>query len=505
MEEDQLIFFNINFTQLLKIALVFSAAFYLIIYLWVAYFRLQYPFDLEWIEGGMVDQVQRIVNGEGIYIAPSINFVPFIYPPLYFYLSAVASILLGGGLFPLRLVSFIASLVSFILIYLIVRDETKNSLAAFLSAGLFPAAFRVTGAWLDIARVDSLFVTLWLLFIYFARGKKTLAYSMLTGALVAMAFLTKQTALMTCLPVIVYLFWQNWKYALSLLIVATVIIGMVTLFMERASSGWYTYYVFSLLTQQTEWEPWRFVSFWTDDLMVHVPIAILFTIFFLSMPKKARPILIKWLSVLAGALAGSFITRVKLGGYDNVLLPAYAAISILFGLGLSESLKLANQLFISYRSRIVLLIYISCLIQLLILFYNPIEQIPTKADLDEGYKLVKFLSTVSGEVYIPDHGYLATLAGKKVYAHHSAIWDVVRGNKQSTGKGLLTEDLDAAIRQQLFDVIILDSEWNYCCSEISQYYSIETYRYPDESAFYTITGWKRRPTYIFYAKRLKEQ
>src|SRR5258706_1459799 len=503
MKEDELIFFNINFTQLLRIASIFSAVAYLIIYLWVAYHRLQYPFDLEWIEGGMADQVQRIVNGESIYVAPSINFVPFLYPPLYFYFSALASIALGGGLFPLRLVSFIASLISFTSIYLIVHDETKNSYAALLSAGLFVATFRVTGAWLDIARVDSLFLAFSLLVVYFVRGGKSFIHSILIGILIAMAFLTKQTALIAFLPVVIYLFWQDWKYTLSLSFIAVLIIGTTTLILEHTSSGWYTYYVFRLLSQQTDWEPWRFVSFWTDDLLVHLPLAILFTIFLFSMQKQARSFLIKWLSILAGALAGSFVTRVKLGGYDNVLLPAYAAISILFGSGLNEALKIANQLYASYRSRIVLLIHISCLIQLLILFYNPYDQVPTKAAADQGYRLVPFLSTVNGAVYPLDYVRLAALAGKKVYAHHSAIWDVVRGDKQTLGKSLLTEDLDAAIRQQLFDVIILDSDWNYCCSDISQYYTIDNYGYPNESVFYTITGWKRRPTYIFVAKRLK--
>src|SRR5258706_9246475 len=211
MKEDELIFFNINFTQLLRIASIFSAVAYLIIYLWVAYHRLQYPFDLEWIEGGMADQVQRIVNGESIYVAPSINFVPFLYPPLYFYFSALASIALGGGLFPLRLVSFIASLISFTSLYLIVHDETKNSYAALLSAGLFVATFRVTGAWLDIARVDSLFLALWLLFVYFVRGGKTFFPFIIKSILIFTAVFTKKAAPIAFFSCVIFFFLPNLK------------------------------------------------------------------------------------------------------------------------------------------------------------------------------------------------------------------------------------------------------------------------------------------------------
>lgn len=504
MNYGKLLIFNLKITQLLKYALFFSAVSYITIYLWMAFYRLQYPFDLEWIEGGMLDQVQRLVNGESIYVKPDINFVPFLYPPLYFYLSAAASMVFGDGLLPLRLVSFGASLVSFTSIFLIVRNETKNLWTAFLSVGLFAATFRVTGAWLDIARVDSLFLALWLMFIYFARSGESLRSSLLAGIFAALAILTKQTTLVLCLPVLVYLFWWNKKHALVTLAVAALIAGTTTLILEYTSTGWYTYYVFRLLSQQTEWRSWMFASFWKDDLLVHLPLALLFVIFFLiGKPKHNQSTLLWWASVLVGALAGTFITRVKVGGYDNVLLPTYAILSILFGLGLEEALKTLNLVNADYKDRIEILIHIMCLCQLVILFYNPFAQIPTTADVNNGYNLVELISKVDGDVFIPDHGHLSILAGKQPYAHHSAIWDVLRGNQQTPEKELLADDLNAAIRQQVFDMIILDTEWNYCCAEIDQYYTKTGDVAYTDNAFLTVTGWKKRPTFIYIAKRLK--
>lgn len=504
MNYGKLLIFNLKITQLLKYALFFSAVSYITIYLWMAFYRLQYPFDLEWIEGGMLDQVQRLVNGESIYVKPDINFVPFLYPPLYFYLSAAASMVFGDGLLPLRLVSFGASLVSFTSIFLIVRNETKNLWTAFLSVGLFAATFRVTGAWLDIARVDSLFLALWLMFIYFARSGESLRSSLLAGIFAALAILTKQTTLVLCLPVLVYLFWWNKKHALVTLAVAALIAGTTTLILEYTSTGWYTYYVFRLLSQQTEWRSWMFASFWKDDLLVHLPLALLFVIFFLiGKPKHNQSTLLWWASVLVGALAGTFITRVKVGGYDNVLLPTYAILSVLFGLGLEEALKTLNLVNADYKDRIEILIHIMCLCQLVILFYNPFAQIPTTADVNNGYNLVELISKVDGDVFIPDHGHLSILAGKQPYAHHSAIWDILRGNQQTPEKELLSDDLNAAIRQQVFDMIILDTEWNYCCAEIDQYYTKTGDVAYTDNAFLTVTGWKKRPTYIYIAKRLK--
>ena len=45
--------------------------------------RIGYPYELEWMEGGSLQNVQRVVGGESIYVEPSIDFVPFLYTPLY--------------------------------------------------------------------------------------------------------------------------------------------------------------------------------------------------------------------------------------------------------------------------------------------------------------------------------------------------------------------------------------------------------------------------------------
>ncbi len=500
-------FINLKSPQLLRVALFSIAVAFLVMYLWIVYNRIRYPFDLEWIEGAMVNQVLRLIHGQGMYVAPSINYIPFYYTPVYFYFSALAALVFGIGLFPLRLVSFLASLVSFAAIFLIVRAETKNWWAAILSTGLFAATFRVTGAWLDIARVDSLFLAFWLLFVYFIIGRKSSLVAVLAGILAALAYLTKQTALITCAPVLVYLFWCNWKYGLICLGTATLIIGITTLVLNFASAGWYNYYVFGLLSTQTEWLPQEFITFWTDDLLVYLPVAILFaTFFFIGRPKQDRYSLLQWLSILAGALAGSFITRVKIGGYVNVLLPAYALLSILFGLGLAGLLKLIKQVQGELSGRLELLIQIACLIQLVILFYNPFAQIPTRADLQAGNTLVKMLSEVKGAVFVPDASYLPALAGKSTFANNAAIWNILLEHQETKGKALLTADISNAISQQSFDEIIVDGDidLDWCCAGIDQYYTRVGEVFQDPTVFYTVTGDKKRPTYIYIADRLRK-
>jgi 4-amino-4-deoxy-L-arabinose transferase-like glycosyltransferase len=62
----------------------------------------------------MVDHVLRVLSGQKLYVQPSLEFVPFIYPPLFVYLSAMVSMVTGVGFEPLRLVSFVSSLAVFL-------------------------------------------------------------------------------------------------------------------------------------------------------------------------------------------------------------------------------------------------------------------------------------------------------------------------------------------------------------------------------------------------------
>src|SRR5215831_5931129 len=45
--------------------------------------RVAYPYDLEWMEGGMLNHALRLADGRGIYVPPSVHFVPYLYTPLY--------------------------------------------------------------------------------------------------------------------------------------------------------------------------------------------------------------------------------------------------------------------------------------------------------------------------------------------------------------------------------------------------------------------------------------
>ena len=102
----------------------------------VAVARLGHPYELEWIEGGMRDVVRRLLAHQPMYAAPTIEYVPFLYPPLYFHAAALVARVTGEGFVALRAVSLIATLASFILIARLANRGHAGSFVGLIAAGV---------------------------------------------------------------------------------------------------------------------------------------------------------------------------------------------------------------------------------------------------------------------------------------------------------------------------------------------------------------------------------
>jgi hypothetical protein len=94
--------------RVLEAALATAALWYLGSYLVVALARVAYPYDLEWMEGGVLEHVARVLHGQPLYVPPSLEFTPYIYAPLYYYVGALFAKLFGLRLLALRMVSILA-------------------------------------------------------------------------------------------------------------------------------------------------------------------------------------------------------------------------------------------------------------------------------------------------------------------------------------------------------------------------------------------------------------
>jgi len=234
-------------------------------YLWIVVHRITYPFELEWMEGGSVEVVRCVVQGHNIYGPPSMRFTPWPYPPLYFWVSAAVSKVVGVGFFALRLVSFGASLFVLWLLYRIVSRETGDRIAGLVAAGIFAATFRLAGAWADIGRVDSLFLAFALGALLVARRAESPRQGAVAGLLFFCSFFTKQDGLLIALPVVAWMIVARRKVGVAALGVLGGLVMLSTVILDAFSHGWYQYYVFDELSSQGI-NPVNWVAFWRYDI-----------------------------------------------------------------------------------------------------------------------------------------------------------------------------------------------------------------------------------------------
>ena len=357
--------------------LIVGASAHVIVYIFIVAARLTYPFELEWMEGGAVVHVDRILRGQPLYAQPSLEFTAFVYAPLYFYVSAAFALLLGVGFIPLRLVSFLSSVGCLIFIFLIVRRRTGATLPAVLSSCLFAAAFRVTGAWFDIARVDSLFMCLLLAAIYAFWSPNRIARTVVAGVLLFLAFFTKQSTLVAGAGLMAAaLLRRHGSERLMLPILFGLLVIGTTVAMNAGTGGWYGYYVFDLPAQH-QIEGAYLLGFWTRDLALNFPVAIVMTITVVMNERRKQWATqgIEDAAILGGLVMASYLARIHSGGYANVLMPAVAGFSIFFGIGCAQA-----QARLTGQPLGRALLFVCAALQFFLLSYSPLDQIPSAAD-----------------------------------------------------------------------------------------------------------------------------
>ncbi len=502
-----LVLWNINkdyAVSLFKLIALLVALYYIVIYIVIFVYQVRYPFEIEWMEGGSVDHVIRILQGQKLYVEPSIEFVPYIYTPFYFYVSALFWLIFGVSFVPLRLVSFLSTIGCFVVIFFFVKKETKSNYWGIISTGVFAATYQLSGAWFNIGRVDPLATFLLILAVYLLKNHKSIPLLVISGVLTFLSFFTKQSIFLILAGLFIYSIVKHRLKSIAFIIPALLGIILSTIIANILSDGWYSYYIFELPKYHNFLEHLLY-AYWTKDIMSSFTIGMMFLLFYIlhTIPLKRDynkiTRFIFYLFVPLSFIFTSWLSRIHSGGYLNVLIPAFLMISILFIIGLSKVYdfiknRLNNKIYLIFM-------YVICIVQLALLFYLPTNYIPTKEDLRAGEHLVEVISKLEGEVIMPSTGYIPRLAGKNtMYAHNMAIYDVVRvrTNKQKPNeiKTILKKDIERAFSNKKYDAVITHRRNWY---GIQRYYKIkETLFKKDE--FVPVTGAGVRPRYVYVPK-----
>ena len=399
-------------------------------YLFVALSRLGYPFPVEWLESNSLVEVHRILAGRPLYTAPTVQYVPDGYPPLYFAVSAGLARVLGVSYLTLRLVSLVSSLCCFALLARLVQRETGSLAAGIGAAGLFAAAYSVTDTWFDVGRVDSLFLALSIGGLYAARWMRRTPGAVAAGVLLAGAALTKQTGLAEGVVVVAALLTGPRRgLACVAALTEITVLGVSTLVLGLASGGWYVYYVFELMGEHSLAGS-GFAWFWTA-LATGVGLAACAAL--IGAPRVPR--------VLAAGCAAlaveGYAALVHSDGTINDVLPAYLAVALLAGLALGRGAAAGRgtasggRAAWSWRVTVAPAVLILAQVAVLLAGLRPSQAIPTPADRSVGEQVLAGLRAIGGTVAVPGDPGLSLMAGMAPAAQEDAAHDVLRASDQA--------------------------------------------------------------------------
>jgi hypothetical protein len=435
--------------------------------------RYFYPYDLEWMEGGMLAHALQLSHGRSIYRAPSVEFIPYLYTPLYPAVVAGLGKLFGLSYQLGRAVS-IASVVA--TLALMARAVTREAppetsrapvrVAAAASLALFAACFPWVECFYDLVRGDSLFFAIGLGGLVALRAwaptPSTRGRGFLHGrvaaaaAILALSFFAKQTGVLLVAAGGAALLVMNWRAVPIYAAVAGTIGLGGSLVLSWATDGWYWVYAFKVHQNHDMHMPRFWESF--GHILEHFPVMTglvalgLVAVGVDAVRKRALPLggagFLYWAWMFAcGVLIGAVGWSTQWAVF-NAFIPAMALGAIAAGAAVVPVAAVLAGWVATPATTGVLLAALAT--QLLFARWDPrwsanvddharkvrIPQIweldaslrayaPLRRDVAAGDKLIARLRGVAGDIFYPSHPWYPVLAGKATtFTHRIGVKDV---------------------------------------------------------------------------------
>jgi len=461
--------------------------------------RLLYPYDLEWMEGGMLHHALRIQTGHGIYTPPSIDFIPYLYTPLYPALLAVLGELFGITYALGRTISML-SLIGIALTAMTAiagsRYEHVSRAVAYagvaLALGLFAAIYPFVEGWYDLVRADTLFLFMvtaglaaiprWATTGEGARGHGRIAAA---AAILALSFFCKQTGIFYVGLGGAIVAIVNWRRALTYVAVAGVLGLGLTAAANAATHGWFWTYVSKIhrahdFNMDRFWKSYGLILWHFRALTIVVAVALVATLVVYvrtrTLPKQVQPLLL-WSSAFAlSVVVGAVGWGTEFAHY-NAYMPAFLHGALAAGAAL-PALAACTKILLAERRlpfeleiavhAVPALAAIALGVTLIHARWRPAKYMPTTADVAAGDRLIERLRALDGEVWMPSHPWYLVLAGKQPHVHRMGIKDVITRQKRTPGQ--IVTGLDEALRTHRFGALVLDDRDLFVELPLKQYY-----------------------------------
>lgn len=433
---------------------------------WVVIARFLHPAETEWMTGSIRDEVDRLRAGQPLYAAPSQAYVPYIYPPLYFWLSSVVAKATSTAV-ACRLVSITATLATVVAIARVARAVGATSRWAWAGGALYVGTFSYSMYCFDLERVDALESALATsaVALLFGGGEKRREMLRAGGAgvLLGLAYLAKQPGLFIFAATIGGLIVsREWKRAGVVLGAGVGTAFALGLYAQSASNGWFSYYVLKMPAAHGIHPPLITVFWLVDAPKAFVLTAASFGLIAVSAHRILRRMLPPWrettfAAVVGGAMVGAFLMRAHVGGWINVLIawtPFGCAAAAVAG-------SRAHAAFDEPRAKAAIEIALlsAFSLQLALWLFDPSELAPgPKDDASEG-ELARVVAALEkeGEVVVTSAGGVST----KRHFHAAALYDVLRVGDPAPA------DYLAALRNRTYSALVVSAPNETMCAPAS--------------------------------------
>lgn len=421
-------------------------------FVWVVIQRFVYPVELEWMSGGVTEHVNRLLHGEPLYVAPSARFIPYLYPPLHYALSALVAHLVPVNA-ATRLVSVIATLATGFFVYRVTRRIGGTTYWALVALSLFIGGYSVTGYWYDLDRADTLATALLGAAFLSALGAETLPRAVLTGVLCGVAFFAKQPALIYLFAIVWALgFTRNMRLAAATALGAAVVLVPGLAWLNAASHGWFWFYVIRMPASHGI-DPRLFTVFFVlDASKIFLTMGAVAAVLAFGVPAVRKALAGRFapealpsrtdalfFAVVGASLFVSATSRLHAGGWLNVLIfvITFGAVAVgVVGTRLARTVELEAVL-----TTVVIL-------QLVHLLYDPGEAMPNEGRVRDARIVEDRIRELEkkGEVVVAGRANLT----KEPHFHFMALLDVLRMHLP------VPDDLRAGLSERRYAAYVVD-------------------------------------------------
>jgi hypothetical protein len=447
--------------------------------------RVAYPYDLEWMEGGMLHHALRFQTGAGIYHEPSVDFIPYLYTPLYPALLALLGEVFGLTYTLGRVIS-VLSLVGIAIVAFISLCSPRSRHVAKLPAvvgcalalGLFAAVYPFMEGWYDLVRADTFFLFLITAGLVAAlhwteqgegwQGRGRVAA---VATILAFAFFAKQTGIFYVMLGGAIVLVLSWRRLPTYIAVAGIIGLGGSGLMNLVSGGWFWTYIRKIhsahdFNMDRFWKSYGNILWHFRALTFVVAITLIVVGYTWlrkpregmrrELPRQARPFLL-WTSAFAVSTVVGAVGWGTEFAHFNAYMPAFLHGALAAGAAIPALAACAGILW-GARKHAELVVHGSAAVAALLLaltcwhwVWKPQHFVPTQADVAAGDRLIKRLKALDGEVWMPSHPWYLVLAGKQPHVHRMGIKDVTwRQSRRVVG-------LDESLEKHRFSSLVFDN------------------------------------------------